>query len=87
VRTTINIEDHLLAEAKVVAARGHRSLGDVVNDALRLVLSEPGGGARHRPQVILPVDGGSGLQPGVDLDDKNAIAAALDDESPFRAPA
>jgi plasmid stability protein len=87
VRTTVNIDDHLLAEAKVIAAQGHRSLGDVVNDALRLALSDRSGGSGTRGRVVLPVDGGSGLHPGVDLDDKDALAAILDDESAIRAPA
>jgi len=34
-RTTINIDDALLAQAKQVAARTGRSLTDVVEDALR----------------------------------------------------
>ncbi|MFT4289100.1 ribbon-helix-helix protein, CopG family [Nocardioides sp.] len=34
-RTTVNIDDQLLAAVKVEAARGHRTIGSVIEDALR----------------------------------------------------
>jgi len=81
----VNIDDELLAEAKIVAARGRRSLGTVIDDALRAMLSARGEtGARGR--VVLPTDGGSGLQPGVDLEDKDALAELLGDNARSRAP-
>jgi hypothetical protein len=79
-RTTINIDDALLAEAKQVAARTGRSLTDVVEDALRESL--------HRRQrttrraVELPVFGEEGLQPGVDLDDSAALLDLMDQDDP-----
>lgn len=76
-RTTVNIEEDLLVQAKQVAARSHRSLGEVLNDALRLLLAERA--PEGRRSVRLPTFGGSGLQPGVDLEDKDALAALLDD--------
>jgi hypothetical protein len=36
-------------------------------------------------RVELPVHGESGLQPGIDLEDKEQIAAILDDDALFRA--
>lgn len=79
-RTTLTIDDHLLSEAKAVAARTHRTIGSVFEDALRQMLARadelrPPGGA-----VSLPADGGSGLQPGVDLENKEQIATLLGDE-------
>lgn len=77
-RTTINISDSLLAEAKVLAAKTNRSLGSVVDDALRVLLkreaAEP-----PRGDWTFPTDGGSGLQPGVNLEDKEALAELLGD--------
>jgi hypothetical protein len=35
--------------------------------------------------VVLPVGGGSGLQPGIDLEDKESLAEALGDNLPFHA--
>ena len=75
----MDIDDHLLAEAKVIAARGHRSLGDVINDALRYALVERAEGTRAGHRVVLPMDGGSGLQPGIDLEDEGSLATALGD--------
>ena len=85
-RTTVNIDDTLLAEAKVLAARGHRSLGEVSNDALRFALTDRSDGVEPRRTVELPVSGGSGLQPGVVLEDKASVAAAMGDDLPFGAP-
>lgn len=83
VRTTVNIDDALLDEARQLAARTRRSLGDVVDDALRVLLSRrdplPSG------RVHLPVFGGSGLQPGVDLENHEAMAALLDEDRDRRA--
>lgn len=80
-RTTVNIDENLLAEAKAVAARTRRTLGDVVDDALRAVLVDRAA-PRQRARVVLPTDGGSGLQPGVDLEDKEAMAELLGDNRP-----
>jgi len=85
-RTTVNIDDHLLAEAKVAAARGHRSLGDVIDDALRVALTPRHPSEPSRRAVELPVDGNGGLQPGVDLENGASLAAALEDDRPFGAP-
>jgi hypothetical protein len=85
VRTTVNIDDHLLTEAKALAASTGRKLGEVVSDALSMMLarqSAPISGQR----VVLPTDGGSGLRPGVDLDDKEALAEALGDNYLFDRP-
>lgn len=82
-RTTVTIDDDLLRQAKLVAARTGRNLGDVVDDALRLLLVDRA--PVVRPDVVLPTFGGSGLQPGVDLEDKDALAALLDEEPGARA--
>jgi hypothetical protein len=77
-RTTINLDDDLLAEAKQVATRTGRSLTDVVEDALRESLHR-----RHRTArraVELPVFGEDGLQPGVDLDDSAALLDLMDQD-------
>lgn len=83
-RTTVNIDDRLLRQAKLEAARSNRSLGDVVDDALRLLLA-PAGRSRRQSPLDLPVFGGSGLRPGVDLEDKEGLAALLDDETAANA--
>ncbi|GFG86831.1 type II toxin-antitoxin system VapB family antitoxin [Mycolicibacter algericus] len=79
-RTTVNIDDHLLAEAKVVAARTSRPLGAIVDDALRAFLRR-GTGSKARQVFELPTHGHGGLRPGVDLDDKDALAELLGDNA------
>ena len=72
-RTTVDIADHLIVEAKKLAAEEHRSLRAVVEDALRLFVGER---RRVRPRgrkAHLPVcDAGPPL-PGVDLDDSSRL--------------
>lgn len=77
-RTTIRIDDALLAEAKAVAARTGRSLTALVEDALRQSLSSSQ--RRERRSVHLPVFDGR-LRPGVDLDDSSALLDLLDGRS------
>lgn len=75
-RTTVNIDDHLLAEAKILAARSSRSLGSVVEDALRAILNRAGQQG-HTPEFQLPTHGSGGLRSGVDLEDRDSIAELL----------
>ena len=77
VRTTVNIQDNLLHQAKELATRSRRPLGEVVDDALRLLLSRSDEG-RRGGSVELPTYGGSGVQAGVDLEDKDALSSLLD---------
>jgi hypothetical protein len=77
VRTTIKLDDRLLAEAKAQAARSGRTLGAVIEDALRTALARrPVEGPADLPD--LPVSHGGRLQPGVDLDDSAALLAIME---------
>lgn len=77
-RTTVTIDDHLLAAARALAARTRRTLGEVVDDALRVLLTERP--IRTPPErVSLSTFGGSGLRPGVDLENKEALAELMDE--------
>jgi hypothetical protein len=79
-RTTINLDDALLAEAKQVAARTGRTLTAVVEDALRESLHR-----RHRTSrrdIELPRFGAGGVQPGVDLDDSAALLDLMEHDGP-----
>ena len=71
-RTTIRIDDRLLAEAKAQAARSGRTLAAVVEDALRAELARRQRRGLDRPPK-LPTSRGGRLQPGVDLDDSAAL--------------
>jgi hypothetical protein len=71
-RTTIRLDDDLLREAKSHAAATGRTLTGVIEDALRETLSRRRQRG-SRPRVKLKTVGGSGTQPGVDLDDSSAL--------------
>lgn len=73
-RTTVNIDDHLLAEAKVLAARQHRSLGEVIDDALRTSLT---GKTTARKAPTFTVVGDPDVPPKIDLLDKEIMADVL----------
>lgn len=77
----MNIDEHLLAEAKVVAARTSRSLGAVLDDALRALLRRDSAGHRETGQFRLPTHGTGGLQAGIDLEDKEALADIMGDNA------
>ncbi|MDP3969159.1 MAG: ribbon-helix-helix protein, CopG family [Nocardioides sp.] len=84
-RTTVTIDDELLARAKVRAAETRTSLGSVLEDALRAHLDEQ---VAPSAPAVLPVFRPTtpGLLPGVDLDDSDALARLLEDEAPHAAP-
>ena len=66
-RTTIRLDDQLLADAKQLATETGRTLTAVIEDALREVLSR----RKQRPKterVRLIRCGEGGLRPGVNLD-------------------
>ncbi len=68
-RTTIRLDDQLLADAKMLAAQSGKTLNAVIEDSLRAALAkrtkEENGG---RKVVKLPRMSGEGLRPGVCLD-------------------
>lgn len=76
-RTTIKIDDQLLAEAKARAAASGRTLNAVVDDALREALARRPSKDRDRRRK-LPTFSGSRLLPGVDLDDSAALLALME---------
>lgn len=77
-RTTVSIDDELLVEAKRLAAETGRTLGGVIEDALRVSLAH-GASGESRPRVQLPSSRlRGGLQPGVDLDDGAALLDVME---------
>lgn len=77
-RTTIRIDDALYRRVKSRAAQTGRTVSEVVEDALREALRP-----RRRavpPLPELPVYGGSGVLPGVDLSSNAALRDLLDED-------
>lgn len=81
-RTTVRIDDDLLAEVKQVAARSRRSVNSVMEDALREMLARRRQ-REHKPTTLTTFRG-NGPRPGVDLDDTAALYDLMDaaDEAP-----
>jgi hypothetical protein len=77
-RTTISIEDHLLRAAKQRALERGVTLGGLIEDALRIVLSTAG--ADDGERVSLPVSKRRGVtRPGVDVTDGVRLRDAMDE--------
>ena len=76
-KTTIRLDDQLLAEVKQIADQSSRTMTSVIEDALREMVARRRQMAQ-RPQVRLPTFGGKGLLPGVDLDDSAALLDLMD---------
>ena len=83
VRTTITIDDATYREAKASAARSGRTVGELIEDAVRAALRAEAGPAA--PVRALPTFGHGGVLPGVDLEDRSAVADLLDGGRPLDA--
>lgn len=75
-RTTLSIEDALLARAKKRAAQRGQTLGQYVESAVRkdLVAPEPTGSVPELPTFTR----GTGMRPGIDASSNRALYDALD---------
>lgn len=74
-RTTIQLDDDLYREIEAQAALEGRTVGEVIEDALRLRHQRGHASVSFEP---LPVYGGSGVMPGVDLGDMAALRDLMD---------
>lgn len=82
-RTTVTIDDDLYRRAKSTAAATGRTVGELIEDAVRQALDR-----RQAPTSTLKpltVHGGSGLMPGVTLDSSAALLDLLDEDVPLDA--
>ena len=78
-RTTVRLDDQLLAEAKRHAARTGRTLTSLIDEGLREVLAR---GERRAPakRVELITGGEGGLRPGIQSDRLTEVLDQLDCE-------
>lgn len=76
-KTTLNLDDELLAQAKARAALERKSLTRLIEEGLSLRLRTPRAAGRRAP--ALPVFArGAGLQPGVDPCSNQSLLDAAD---------
>ena len=80
-KTTLDLNDQLLADAKALAAQQRTSLTRLIEEGLHLRLrAKAAGPARSQPP--LPVfKGRGGLVPGVDARSNKALLEALGDDA------
>jgi hypothetical protein len=71
-RTTIRLDDQLLAEVEKLANQRGQTITAVIEDALRQMLAQQKQITAAPPIELFTVSG-NGLQPGVDLDDSAAL--------------
>ncbi len=75
-RTTVRLDDDLLAEAKQRAAADRTTLGSLIEDALRRALAQRS--AERAGRVTIRPFGDAQTLPGVDLDDSAALRDLMD---------
>ncbi len=76
VRTTITISEQLYREAKARAAQSSQTVSQLIEDAVREALRPKP--AESTVVSELPVFGGSGVLPGVDLSNAAALLDEMD---------
>ena len=75
-RTTLDLDDELYTQVKVLAAENRRTVTSVVEEALRRVLIEH---AQAKRRIELPVSKETGwVRPGVDVNNARAMRDLLD---------
>jgi hypothetical protein len=76
-RTAVRLDEHLLSQAKQLAAKTGKTLTAVIEESLRVKLAA----SRKRAntiEVTLPTYGVGGVLPGVDLDDSALLSELMD---------
>jgi hypothetical protein len=73
----VRLDDKLHREAKAYAARHGTTLAELIEEALRVRLSKRAEG-KSGQKAVLPSFRGDGLQPGVNLDDMDAVFDRMD---------
>jgi len=77
VRTTLTLDDDVARLVEDAVHREHRSMKQIINDALRQALAPRV--PRHEPYCLVPHE--SAVRPGFDLAGFNQLADELEDEA------
>ena len=78
-RTTVRLDDALLADAKARAARTGRTSTQLIEDSLREALARRGEHGDRRAE--LPVARGGRLRPGVNLDSMSDLLDTMEGDA------
>jgi hypothetical protein len=76
-RTTINLPDDLILQAKKAALEADTTLTEIIGDALREALAKRRRKTRKKGFKLITY-GKGGVYPGVDLDDTSALLDLMD---------
>jgi hypothetical protein len=79
-KTTLDLNDELLARAKAQAARERSSLTRLIEDGLRLRLRARRASTPSTPRLAI-YQGKGGLRPGIDATSNRALIDAADDDT------
>jgi len=85
-RTTLDIDDAVLQQAKELAARTNRPLREIIEDMLRESLARMAKSPSDRPVKLIKSSARPGVRPGVNLDSWADLLDVMDglDDSPGR---
>jgi hypothetical protein len=76
-RTTVRLDEDLMSAVKKYAAEKGLTITSVLDQALREMLTRRNK-LENRKRAKLPTFSGKGLQPGVDLDDSDALLELME---------
>lgn len=76
-RTTVRLDDELLAQVKMLAVQQRRTLTSVIEEALRRLLQQSGDAPAQGVELSVSQQPGW-THPGVDVDDSAALLEALE---------
>ncbi len=82
-RTTINLDDAILREAKKVAAASGKTFTEVVEDSLRETLARRKAIPTRKP-TKLHTFRGTGTRPGVDINDSAGLLEIMEEDDARR---
>jgi hypothetical protein len=77
-RTTINLPDDLILQAKKAALEADTTLTEVIANALRESLASRTGKQKASRNIKIHASGRGGLLPGVDLSDTSSLLDIMD---------
>ena len=77
-RTTVRLDDDLMAEVKRFAIANGTTIQRVIEDGLRLVLRRPTADERRKFRLVTFT--GKGVHPGIDIDNSASLYDLMDEE-------
>lgn len=77
-RTTVRLDDDLMSQVKRFAVANGTTIQRLIEDGLRLVLSRPASDEGRSFRLV--TFKGTGVRPGIDLDNSAALWDLMDEE-------